>query len=289
MSPGPRTGLGDTFYLHQPNMKQLDPNRLCLARPSSRKTEYASLGSYLYLLGCNITRHYPEITTCLYEVHESRIVLMRNMIVAEAKKQGCGKIYMIDPDARLDFYVRRNPDGSYANRFRPFFDLAWAFMREHREDIGPCVLGVPARGCSPQNEVQVFRRAPGDSLTKIPNEEAKHLTGWYRVGAVGTHAMLIDTNVFSRLEHPYFEDVYRDNTHTQLWRGQDVTFCRKCTLVDIPVLVNFDCWSDHWQDECVRMPGAEDAPVHDIPKEWSSPPQSQPAPNDTEPKYTVLE
>jgi hypothetical protein len=308
-------------------MKQLDPNKLCIARPSSWKTEFACMGSYMYQLGDNIRANYPELRgkVCLYEVHESRIVLMRNMIVAEARKRGCGKIFMIDPDARLDFYVRESPDYQrahalkpflrsvqatgdqayidrlrpvfeyvqehqkkrYANRFRPFFDEAWAFMQAHKDDVGPCVLAVPARGCSPKNDVQVFRRTKEDKMVKIPSGEAAGLTGWHRVGAVGTHAMLIDTNVFARLEHPYFEDQYRDPTHTELWRGQDVMFCRKCCQADIPVLVNFNCWADHWQHECVRMPGAEEAPVHDIPTQWCSPPpQSAP---DTEPQYTVQE
>lgn len=267
-------------------MKRLNPNRICIARPSSRKTEFATVGSYMYQLGCRITRYYPEITTCLYTVHESRIVLMRNLIVAEARRLGCGKIYMIDPDAWPDPYVREREDShgrfSYENRFRPFFDSAWAFMQAHRTDIGACVLAAPARGCSPDNDVQVFQRVPDDCLRKISTDKAEPLTGWHRVGAVGTHLMLIDTEVFARLEHPYFEDVYRDNTHTNLWRGQDVMFCRKCNDQDIPVLVNFDCWCDHWQDECVRMPGMETTRQHQT-HGGASP---QPAPN-TEPCYTV--
>lgn len=271
-------------------MNQLDPNKVFIGRPASRKTESTSLGTWLCKLGLNIGRHYPEISLTISEIHESRIVLMRNLIVQMAREARCGRIVMVDPDAFPDPYVKLtgvDPQGRsvYADRFRPFFDAAWSFMQANRREMGPMVLAAPARGCSPDNDVQVFARTKDDRLIKIPSDEAKNLTGWHRVGAVGTHLMLIDTEVFARLEHPYFEDVYRDITHTKLWRGQDVMFCRNCNEQDMPVVVNFDCWSDHWQDECVRMPGMEKEPRQPP----AAPPHQQqtpPAP-DTEPSYTV--
>ncbi len=273
-------------------MKQLDPNMIFIGRPASRKTEFTSLGTWLCKLGLNIGRHYPEVSLVISEIHETRLVLMRNLIVQMAKEAQCGKILMVDPDAFPDTYVKLtgvDPQGRpvYADRFRPFFDAAWSFMQANRREMGPMVLAAPARGCSPDNDVQVFFRTTDGRMIKISNDEAKKQIGWHRVGAVGTHLMLIDTEVFSRLEHPYFEDVYRDNTHTKLWKGQDVMFCRKCNEQDMPVIVNFDCWSAHWQDECVQMPGMEKErrqPSPAVAPSQQAPPQ--PTPN-TEPSYTV--
>ena len=187
---------------------------------------------------------------------------MRNLAVKFAREQNCRWLYMIDPDAHVDPYVQYKPEG-YGNRFRPFFDSAWGFMQAHKKDVGPCVLAAPACGLPPKRDVQVFRKHPRERngnyrITKISREQAAGLTGWHRVGAVGSHMLFIDMRVFDRLNHPFFNDVFKDHTETELHRGQDVHFCRKCIDVKIPIFVNFNCWSDHFQYAPVRRPGVEE-------------------------------
>ena len=265
-----------------------------LARPAGYGMECADLGSWLFLLGHHIAKAYPEVDPCIYQRRDNRIAMMRNNCVKASLEAEAGYMLMIDPDARMDAYVKRGDAKNYVGRFRPFFDEAWSFMQAHRIDHPPCVLAAPACGPPPENAVQVFKQDERGRLVKLTRDEAAEQTGWTRVGAVGTHAMLIDMRVFDRMDHPYFDDIFTDNTHTELKRGQDVYFCRNCMELDIPVLVNFDCWTDHWQNVPIPMPGA-DGHMGDLmgqvpsPRRRSSPP---PPPTDTEnkpPNFTCWE
>ena len=260
-------------------MRELNPNRLLVARIAGYGMECADLGTWLFLLGHHIRGTYPEIDLCVYQRRDARIAMMRNNCVKEALEKGCGKMLMIDPDARMDPYVETDGHGGYKTRFRPFFDEALGFMRGRQADGAHYVLAAPACGPPPDTAVQVFRRCPDGSNQKIPRKEAESMTGWHRVGAVGTHAMLIDMHVFDHMDHPYFDDTFTDNSHTQLHFGQDVYFCRKCVEQNIPVLVNFDCWSDHWQHVPIKRPGvteAESSLYEDCSGQRQSPKETKP-------------
>ncbi len=216
----------------------------------------------MFTLGYHLHAMFPNLKPYLYEVSKSRIHQMRNLSVMKAREWNCRWLYMIDPDAHVDPYVQYKGDG-FGNRFRPFFDAAWGFVQAHKNDVGPCVLAAPACSLPPKREVQVFRKHPRERngnyrLTKMTRQEAAGLTGWHRVGAVGSHVLFIDMRVFDKLNHPFFNDVFKDHTETELHRGQDVHFCRKCVDAKIPIFVNFNCWSDHFQYAPVRRPGVEE-------------------------------
>jgi len=215
--------------LHQP-----EEVRLCLTRPAGYGTETVKLGTWLFVFGMNLAKHYPQVHPFLHEASSHRIGQMRNMAVEYARSENCKYLLTVDPDAWPDPYVRWNPKRGFQNRFRPFWDEAWRFMQEQAEQVGPCVLAAPACGKPPAEDVQVFARVPGGRLPKIKREYAQTLRGWERVGAVGTHMMLIDMRVFDRLEPPYFEDQYTAIDHVTLKRTQDVKFCKKCYEADVP-------------------------------------------------------
>lgn len=230
--------------------------KLAIARCLPFGVEQGSVGTYLFCLGYHLATKYPALKPYLYEVSKNEQWQMHNLAVRFAQKWECQYLLFVSSELSADPRLKRapSPEEGFENRFRPFFDSAWKYMQANKDEMGPMVLAAPTCGWPPEEEVQVFERVEEGKLRKIPRDRAGGLTGWHRVGAVGCNLMLIDMQVFDRLNHPYFEAKFRDLAQTELYRGGAVMFCRKCTEADVPIFVNFDCWSDHWHSATSSLP-----------------------------------
>ena len=101
------------------------------------------------------------------------------------------------------------------------------------------IIGVPYN-------LRVF---PKTSTVKVWDENGKELmeyqgNGLIKVAAVGTGFMLIRTEVFSKLSHPWF--FWRAKENGEVLEGEDSWFCRKAREA------GYDIWCDttvnmkHW-------------------------------------------
>ncbi len=61
---------------------------------------------------------------------------------------------------------------------------------------------------------------------------------------VGSACLLINREVFERLERPYFAFTYNDAVHDK-YGGEDIYFCNKCGAAGIGIWVNTMCVSPH--------------------------------------------
>jgi hypothetical protein len=175
----------------------------------------------------------------------TRIGQARNQEVRDAARWNASHILFLDPDMIPDAYVGKDPNA------KPYWATYWGFMRANPGTV----LGVPACGAPPEEKVQVFGKTPDGDVARVPREVAATARGWQRVTRVGSAVLLIDMDVFAKLEPPYFSDVYEDKTETELESSQDFTFCRQCEEKGVPIYVNFDCWADHQHFTTVKRPG----------------------------------
>jgi hypothetical protein len=243
--------------------------KLHLSFPTGFKLNCPDLTVWLTMWGMKLFTPRTQVRGLdLHNVSQSRIGLCRNESVADAKTRGATHIWFIDPDMCPDWMVQR-----YGAT--PFWPGCWDFIRT----MGACVVAAPYAGMADtaSYKVHVFRREVGNRLVRLAPEEAAELTGWHRVGGVGTGCMLIDMRVFDILDRdqangqpvPYFKDLYTDGTMSQLKTTQDIYFCHRLLRHKIPLYVNFDCWMGHYQN-CIVGGPREDfrtKPPEDI-AEW---------------------
>ncbi len=216
-----------------------------------------SVAHWLFFLGYRIGRVHPEIThVTLSEAGNWRVDTCRNVCVADARRAQATQLLFLDPDMALDYYAFRGDPGA-----KFWWPEAWEFIREQPE---PCVAAVPYCGGRNQELVHVFRPGlpeEGRETVRLLPDEAARLTGWQRVGAVGTGCMLIDMRVFDILDRwekaPFFKDQYDEDSdwrHTAITQSQDLYFCQRCRRAEIPIWVNFSCWSAHHQPHLAHRP-----------------------------------
>ncbi len=157
---------------------------------------------------------------------------------------------MIDNDMSPD----NEPGG------KPFWDTTLDFVFQNRE---PCIIGAPYCGPPPLSNMYVFRWAnwsnPGlidqdFRLEQYGREEAAHLAGMHRVGALPTGLIWIDMRVFQKMTPPYFYYEYTDQEQVQKASTEDVAFTRDAALLGIPLYCNFDAWAGHWKRFRVDKP-----------------------------------
>lgn len=101
----------------------------------------------------------------------------------------------------------------------------------HGEDIVGC--NYSTRMLPPQPTATNYE---GNKFTPVHTTPDK--TGLERVGYMGFGVMLTKTDVFRRMEAPWFHLGY--STVNNKFIGEDVYFCRKANDLDIPVLVDHD-------------------------------------------------
>jgi hypothetical protein len=231
--------------------------KITIARPTGYKLECPEIGTFLMDFTARV-RDFPDVGLIdTFNVQNPRIAMCRNACVAHARDVGSTHILWLDPDMVIDRYVQRTADGrSVPGRAKPFFPVAWDFIKRHAQAYGPCVVAAPYASCYPHRAIHVFAASTtGNSLARITHAEAAKLSGWTQVRAVGTGCMLMDVKVFDRLQEPYFDDLFKTVAHADLHHSQDVRFCLKCAGAKVPIYVNWDCPAGHYQNTIVEMPG----------------------------------
>ena len=212
------------------------PSKLAIVRPTGFRLQCPELATWLMELAFKIASA-GDIDIVSIQGQNWRVPMLRNKAVQDAREAGCQYMLMVDPDAVPDRY-----GGS-------FWSEAWPLIQQHPAQV----LASPAVGPYPDRLVNVFKRHQG-KLHRL-SHKATELSGWHEVDAVGTHLMLVGMEVFDRIEPPYFHDIYTDAAETELVQTQDVYFCEKVRAADMKVMVNFSCWSGHWQNSIVDPPG----------------------------------
>jgi len=77
-------------------------------------------------------------------------------------------------------------------------------------------------------------------------------TGMYRVDAVATGCLLLDTDVFRQMEFPYFEYWYKKGPKSEKDRwSEDIVFAHKCMELGIPHYVDTDVVCRHLHNVCI--------------------------------------
>lgn len=189
----------------------------------------------------------PYIGKVDIEIHDSaRILLNRNSIARDAICKGYDYILFVDPDMRPDVHLKDS-------RYPQALGFIHSSMQHIRENPF-CVIAAPALSERPEMKVNVFvyDEASVKKFRRMDHTEAyeRHQSPRIeQVHAIGTGLMLIDTVIFARLQHPYFDDIYTDDTKTDLAMSQDIYFTSACTAAGIPVFANFYSWAGHCKSD----------------------------------------
>lgn len=219
--------------------------RVCLARSAGHFSELTPFVTWFAALSFRLGRD-PRIKDVIYQQPNSpRILLNRNLIVKSALESKCDFLLMVDPDMQPDFLA--NELGAI-----DFWKSSFEFMLRNRG----CVIGAPACSGYPKRDPCVWRLDPEmDKVVRVTREEAgRQRPCLEQVSAIGTGLMLIDMQIFDKLEQPWFDDVYLDKSKTRLTMSQDVWFCRQVNKAEFPVFCNWSAWAAHWKYEPVCRP-----------------------------------
>lgn len=210
------------------------------------------MGSWLFHFGFTLPRVSPELREVLsFSIANHRVPMCRNNCVDYALRHGCSHIQWLDPDMALDRYTKWGPEGTPVDGTKAWWCEAWPFIKAHPGSI----VAAPYCGGEPGHPVHVFVKTPTGSLTRLSRETAQRQRGFASVEAVGAGSMLMDTEIFKRLNEPYFEDTFKSPKQDDLRHSSDVEFSLRCRAAGIPIYVAFDCWAGHWQNQCVERPG----------------------------------
>ena len=169
----------------------------------------------------------------------------RNMSVLRAREMGAKVLVQVDEDMvpapNASWYVRavdyliRNPLTVYASPYRDEF-----------------------------GNVKVIDYADG-VLKDIAPEDAFGRKGVEQVAACGTGLIAYGMDVFKKLEEmgelPWFDYEFEGDPYcAKMTSTEDVYFTRNCTLAEIPVLVDWECWSGHAKEVVMAKPTPQQQP-----------------------------
>jgi len=240
-----------------------------IGRPTGYHQEYTEISFWQTHLPFELRRVCGKARFTVDYVDTARILLARNLLVKRARLNRADYLIMADPDMIPDCRLGSWPEAE------PWFESCWRKLQE----TPLCVLAAPARGVSPTQDgpqqwrFHAFWNGEGDvRLKRIESQEASLLRGWQEVEAIGSGLLLIPMGVFNRLDEvaeergngtvPYFDDVYEDETKTEIEYTQDLYFCLRCRDAGIPIFANFSAWAGHWQR--ARDDGAWPLPTMEI-------------------------
>ncbi len=232
--------------------------KVLIGRPFGYAAEHPDMGRWLGETFLFFRGHPDFEVVTVADQHSSRILLNRNQMAQTALKGGFDYLLMADPDHAPDMYVGKagHPEAA------PFVAMATKFMIEHPFSV----IGAPALSDHGQQLVNVF--VPDEKLEarRLTHAEAaaRHAKPHIeQVTAIGTGAMMLDVNVFRRLPHPYFNDLYSDETHTELSVSQDIYFTSQCTNSGIGV---YACWYSWWGHHKSKILGAPELAADEGPE-----------------------
>ena len=210
--------------------------KILLARLVYSGIERAELGTWLALTaGWAATN--PGVEDCLHlAVDACPTPVARHQVVEAARAHGCDVLVMVDAD------TAPHP---------LFLPAALEFLRACD---GPAVLASPYV-CGGANErVQVFRwtldRNTSEDLGRFENygrEEAALKTGIERVACAGTGCFACHTEVFDRIEPPWFDYEYDGQKRLKVVCTEDIFCFRDLDAAGVPICCSWDHWAVHYK------------------------------------------
>lgn len=267
-----------------PESKVVKKFKVMLGRPVGQGSEKTDVGTFLmqFALFC---RDHPRIEQmCEAESVSSRILLNRNIIMAEAIKQECDFLLMIDPDMSPDMYGRGEDRKPFV---RDFLESSFKFLLENPFNI----IAAPASGDPPKRLVNVFTTNLDGTARRMTHTETRDR--WLnpsieQVHAIGTGLILIHMPVIKVLEQPYFDDVYANVEKTELSLSQDIYFTQNLTLAGVGVFCNWYSFAGHIKSDVLGVPEdlADEEEANNILKNHA---QNAPVPREEKPLPVTLD
>jgi hypothetical protein len=237
--------------------------RLMIARfPGNNQEHPASSGWVMDLCG-RLARE-GEVDVVPFRRSDTPITMVRNLAVKQALDQECDYILMIDADMHPDLEVGRS---LWA---RPFWDVAWPFLRNRRlreQAVGvplpPATIAAPYCGPPPHENVYVMEWRtfesdtpnPSFALGQVDREDAARRSGIQEVAALPTGLILYDARVFAALPPPWFDYEWADPPfNTAKATTEDIFQTRNASLLKMPQYIAWDCWAGHIKLKTVGRP-----------------------------------
>jgi hypothetical protein len=254
--PHPHSEVNAWLFARRPQAGRRKPARVMFCRFPYGNQEAPDVTDWLIQTAVQTERD-PRISdTFFVKIDDTPITMCRNIAAQQALDQGIDLLVMVDNDMR--------PDLGLVGKFlipgaKAFWQSSFDFWWEHQ---GPCLVGAPYCGPPPHNNVFVFlwrnrQNQPQDpefSLKQYEREEASLLTGIQPVAALPTGLILCDTEVFRRLNPPWFYYEFPDARTQKKLSTEDVTFTRDAQLHGVPIYCNWDSWAGHWKRYLVGKP-----------------------------------
>lgn len=212
---------------------------LAVAIPTGDGWERTEVGNLRVEIACTCLND-PEVAPYVIDTlhipaQKFPTSVARNFIVDTCQKRGVDYLMMVDSDA----WVKERT-------FKFFF----TFLLAQPE---PSVIGAPY--VAGDGQVQVFHwttpqviKEPLErfAITHIDRDLAQTKKGVERVAAIGTHCLMFDMRVFSKVKKPYFSYGYNAD-QTQCIETEDCWFMRNLFHEKVPVWVSWDHWARHWK------------------------------------------
>lgn len=182
-------------------------------------------------------------------IDDTPITMTRNLAGKKALSLNTDLVLMIDNDMVPDLYP-----GAV-----PFWESSLQFLINHQ---GPAIVAAPYCGPPPNENVYIFKWKNYQSeqpdfefaLGQYTREEAAIMAGIQEVGALPTGLILMHTEVFRRLDPPWFDYEYTDKFCSEKASTEDVYFTRNASFDGIPVYCNWDSWAGHIKRKVVGKP-----------------------------------
>ena len=207
----------------------------------------------------------PRVNRIITQTYnDTPITMIRNRMVADARKHNCDFLVMVDSDMAPDIDLKNGDPHA-----KPFWDTSFDFALAHTE-TQPVVVGAPY--CGPptvKENVYVFyfedtNSDHGDenkfSLEQYPRQIAATLSGIQPCGALPTGLIIYDMQVFDLIDPPYFYYEYGDLDETHKASTEDVVNTRNICFNGLavkgynPLYCNWDAWAGHHKPYVVGKP-----------------------------------
>lgn len=268
-SPQPDNEVNQWLFAKRPRDAR-KPAKVMVFRFPFQNSEAPDVTDWLIQTACLIERD-PRISDSFFcKIDDTPITMCRNIAIQQALDVGADLLVMVDNDMRPDLGL--HPKSPIKGAV-PFWESSFDFWWNHD---GPCIVGAPYCGPPPHNNVFVFLwrarqnepQQPEFMLRQYEREEAALLSGIRPVAALPTGLILIDMEVFQRMQPPWFYYEFPDARTQRKLSTEDVTFTRDAQLHGVPNYCNWSAWAGHYKRYLVGAP--RPLCVEDIPFKFRS-------------------
>lgn len=227
--------------------------------PGDQRTNY-QVSNWITRLVLEMKKHKDIANICSWSKCDTPITMVRNDCLRSAIKLGVDYVLMIDNDTVPDWHCRGWGDGPPEEGARPFFEVAWEWLKSHRDQPG--MIFAPYVGPPPHENCYQFQWVTEQSDCPPPNyflrqfgrDEARVRTGVEEVGAAPTGCIVIDVRVPLAMDPPYFFYEYSDRWQTEKASTEDVVFSRNASMLGFKVWCAWDCWAAHYKSKYCGKP-----------------------------------